>query len=113
MGEGLAIVILGGFLGIALAAIATVLFVYGFVGRDARRGFIASAVSLGFAVVATLLSLPFWVVALSGRGTHGEAIHLSGDDSPIAVPVVVEAVALGLATIAFVRRWRERRRARG
>jgi hypothetical protein len=94
---GLAEVLLGGLLGLLLAGVAAALLVYGFVARNPRRGFKATVVALGLAIVAVLLSKTFWVVVLSGRDTHGEPIRY--DES---VPPVILVVFEGLVLVAAV-----------
>jgi hypothetical protein len=112
LGGGLAIVLLGGLLGLAFVAGGLGTLVYGAIGKSPRRGFIASAVAMSLSSLAILVSLPFWIAVLSRRGTHGEALDLTGSDSPIAVPVLTEGLIFCVAAGTFVRRWRERRKAR-
>jgi len=99
---GLADVLLGGLLGFLLAGVAAGLLVYGLVARDPRRGFKATVVALGLAMVAVLLSKTFWIVMLSGRDTHGEPIRY-GESAPPVILVVVEGLVL-VAAVASVTR---------
>jgi hypothetical protein len=112
LGGGLAIVLLGGLLGLALVAGGVGTLVYGAIGKDPRRGFVASVISLALSSFAILVSLPFWIVVVSGRSTSGEKLNLAGSDFPLAVPVLIEGVIFCFALATFVRRWRARRKAR-
>ena len=109
LGGGLAVVLLGGLLGLGLVGGVVAILVYAAVGKNPRRGLVASAVALGLSLLAILVSLPFWIIVVSGRSTYGEKVDLTGSDFPIAVPVLAEGLILGFALTMFVRRWRRRR----
>ena len=98
---GLADVLLGGLLGFLLAGVAAGLLVYGFVSRNAHRGFKATVIALGLAIVAVLLSKTFWMVVLSGLDTHGEPIRYS-DSMPPIILVAFEGFVLVAALAAVV-----------
>jgi hypothetical protein len=106
---GLLIVLLACLVGLALVVGSVALLVYGVAARDPRRGFTASVVALGFALVAAFLSTPFWLVVLSGRDTHGEPLQY-GESLPIVGVVVVEALAIVAAAGGVIRQGRRRRR---
>jgi hypothetical protein len=111
LGGGLAIVLLGGVLGLGLVVSVAGTLLYAAIGKNPRRGLIASAVALGLSLLAILVSLPFWTIVLSGRSTSGDKVDLTGSDFPIAVPVLAEGLVFGFALTMFVRRWMRRRSA--
>jgi hypothetical protein len=105
---GLLFVLVAALVGLGLVAGTVALLVYGVVARDAQRGFKASVVALLLAIVAALLSTPFWIVVLSGRDTHGDPLNY-GESSPIVAVVVSEALALAAALVGVVRQMRRRK----
>ena len=108
---GLAFVLLGGLIGFLLVLGAIGLVVYGFVTENARRGYIASLIALAISVVASLLSTPFWIVLLSGHGSHGEPVTFA-EASPIYVLVSIEAFMMAASLLGSLRQ-RSRRKASG
>jgi hypothetical protein len=112
LGGGLALVLLGGLIGLGLVAGGVGALVYAAIGKNPRRAFIASAIAVGVSALAILVSLPFWSVVLSGRSTTGEKLDLAGSDFPLAVPVLAEGFVVCFALAMLVRRWGERRKAR-
>ncbi|HWZ89707.1 MAG TPA: hypothetical protein VNW92_12675 [Polyangiaceae bacterium] len=104
---GLLVVLIAGLVGLGLVVGTVALLAYGLVARDARRGFTASLVALGFAVVAALLSTPFWIVVLSGRDTHGERLNY-GESVPLVAVVAVETLAIAASLGGVLRQMRRR-----
>ena len=58
MGAGLVIVLMGGLIGVAIVVATLALVVYGITTRDAKRGVIASAISLGLSLVVVVRRRP-------------------------------------------------------
>ncbi len=106
--SGLALVLLGGLVGVVLVAGAFGLLLYGLLASDARRALRACVVSLGVSVVSALLSFPFWRVVLSGRDTHGEPL-VYGESWPLVAVVAIEALAMAASALGIIR---QRRRLR-
>jgi hypothetical protein len=102
---GLALVLLAALLGLGLVVGTAGLVLYGLFASDPRRGRIASITGLVLSLSAALLSTPFWMVALSGRDTHGERLDY-GESWPIVAVVLVEALAIGASAFAVIRRAR-------
>lgn len=106
--SGLALVLLGGLIGVVLVAGAFGLLLYGLLASDARRALRACVVSLGISLVSALLSFPFWRVVLSGRDTHGEPL-VYRESWPLVAVVAVEALAILASTWGLIK---QRRRLR-
>jgi hypothetical protein len=104
---GLALVLLAALLGLGLVFGTAGLVLYGLFASDPRRGFRASVTGLVLSLLAALLSTPFWIVVLSGHDTHGERLDY-GESWPIVAVVLVEALAIGAAAFAVIRRVRRR-----
>ena len=108
LGGGLAIVLLGGVLGLGLVGVTVVLFLYGIFGKNETRGLVASWISVGLSVLAILLSFQFWILTFTGRSTSGEKLDLTGSDFPIMAPVLIEGAVLAATVVGLVRRLRRR-----
>jgi hypothetical protein len=104
---GLAVVLLGGAIAFFLILGTIVGAGYALLGKHARRGYRIGIASTIAAVLAIVLSLPFWIVVLTGRDTHGEPWKFS-EGGPVGPLVVLEAVVL-LASIGGTIRQHRRR----
>jgi hypothetical protein len=106
--SGLALVLLGGLVGVPLVAAALGLLLYGHLATNARGALRASVAALCISLVASLLSFPFWKVVLSGRDTHGDPL-VYRESWPLVGVVVLEALTVAAAAWGVVR---QRRRLR-
>ena len=104
---GLLLILMGGAIAIGLMGGAIALLLYGIATGNPRRGFIASMIALALSLLSALLSLPFWVVVLSGHDTRGVPWHF-GETWPAILLVAVEALAV-LASLLGVARQGSRR----
>jgi len=99
---GLAVILLAGLVAFCLSVGAIAGAGYALFGPRSRRAYKIAIACIVTSTVAILLSMPFWVVAVSRRDSHGDPIRVS-DSAPIYVLVIGEALVFLAAVGGTIR----------
>ncbi|GEM_PF-3779654 len=104
--SGLAVILLGVFLGAVLVFGALGILVYALAAANVRRAYKASIVALILSIVTMPLFYPLWAVVLTGIGSHGDPIDYK-DFRPVIFILSLESLAMAAAVWAVIKRKRQ------
>ena len=98
------VMLVGALIGMLAGAVALALFGFGFARIGPRWSRAFAVVTIVASSAALLLTLPAWIVVVTGKGTRGEAFYDGTVDLPFALVLALLLLAPPVTIISLVRR---------